>query len=106
MEHLSKVLAVSNTESPPLSGSFPYHTVTACDGVVENINVSDENPLRNAVYTCLNGADAPELFTVHFFKTQDPSHVFVKRIGCLRLCGLHFVLRMFLYQLIIVIFDL
>ena len=42
---------VSNTESPPLSGSIPYNTVTACDGdgIVKNIDVTDENPLRNAV---------------------------------------------------------
>ena len=53
-------------------------TVTACDGdgIVKNIDVTDENPLRNAVYTRLNGTDAPELSTVHFFKTQDHSHVF------------------------------
>lgn len=91
---------VSNTESPALSGSIPYNTVTACDGdgIVKNIDVTDENPLRNAVYTRLNGIDAPELSTVHFFKTQDLSHVFVKRIGHLSLCGLHFFLRMFLYH--------
>jgi len=90
----------SNTGSPPLSGSIPYNTVTACDGdgIVKNTNVTDENPLRDAVFSSFNRIDAPELSTVHFFKTQDFSHVFVKRIGHLSLCGLHFFLRMFSYH--------
>ena len=91
---------VSDTQSPRLSEAIPYHTVTACDGdgLITNIDIFHEDPLRNAVFTRLNGIDAPELPTVHFFKTEDLSHVFVKRIGHLSLCAVHFFLRMFVYH--------
>lgn len=91
----------SSTESPRLSDEIPYCSVTACDGdgLITNINISHQDPLRdvNVVYTRLNGIDAPELSTVHFFKTQDLSHVFVKRVGHLSLCAVHFFLRTFAY---------
>ncbi len=92
----------SNTQSPPLSDEIPYSTVTACDGdgLITNISQSHPDPLKddNVVYTRLNGIDAPELSTVHFFKTHDLSHVFVKRVGHLSLCAVHFFLRTFTYS--------
>lgn len=89
----------SSTESPRLSDEIRYSTVTACDGdgLVTNVDRNLDDPLENAVYTRLNGIDAPELSTVHFFKTPDLSHVFVKRVGHLSLCAVHFFLRTFLY---------
>ena len=69
--------------------------MTACDvdGLVTNIDITNSNdPLTNANYTRLAGIDAPELYTVHFFKTTNLDHVFIKCIG--RLCEVHFFLRL------------
>ena len=89
--------SVSHTHRPTLSEPIPHQTVNPCDGdgLVTNIDFTLENPLRDAVWTRFNGIDAPELSTVHFFKSPDLENVFVKRVGHLSLCGLHLFLRMF-----------
>ena len=91
---------VTTSENPPLSNPISYSTVTPNDGdgLITNINRSKDNPLEDAVYVRLNGIDAPELSAVHFFKTDDLSHVFIKRMGHLSLCGFHFFLRLFLLE--------
>ena len=92
----------NTTESPPLSHPIDYSTVIPNDGdgLITNIDTtrSRTNPLHGAVWVRLQGIDAPELSSVHFFKTNNLSHVFMKRIGHLSLCGLHFFLRLFLLQ--------
>ena len=65
------------------------------DGLVMNIDIHAENPLKNALFTRLNGIDAPELYTVHFIKTDNLQHVFSKRVGHLSLCALHLFLHVF-----------
>ena len=91
---------VSDTQSPPLSAPINYHTVTPNDGdgLVTNINASQRDPLHGAVHVRFNGIDAPELSAVHFYKTNDLDHVFVKRIGHLSLCAVHFFLRLFVLE--------
>ena len=79
----------STASEARLSESIPYHTVTACDGdgLVRDIDITNSNdPLRNAKYTTLAGNDAPELYTVHIFKTTDLDRVFIKHSGPLSLC--------------------
>ncbi|KAL9978007.1 hypothetical protein ACROYT_G015481, partial [Oculina patagonica] len=51
-----------------------------------------------AIYVRFHGIYAPELSAVHFFKTNDLDHVFVKRLGHLSLCAVHFFFRLFLIQ--------
>ena len=91
---------VSNTQSPPLSDPINYQTVTPVDGdgFATNIDRNKEKPLQDAVYVRFHGIDAPELSAVHFFKTNDLDHVFVKRIGHLSMCAVHFFLRLFISQ--------
>lgn len=91
---------VTTSENPPLSNPISYSTVTPNDGdgLLTNIDRSKDNPLQDAVYVCLNGIDAPEISAVHFFKTKDLSHVFIKRMGHLSLCGFHFFLWLFLLE--------
>ena len=91
---------VTTSENPPLSDPISYSTVTPNDGdgLITNIDRSKDNPLQDAVYVRLNGIDAPEISAVHFFKTNNLSHVFIKRMGHLSLCGFHFFLRLFLLE--------
>lgn len=91
---------VTTSENPPLSNPISYSTVTPNDGdgLITNIDRSKDNPLQDAVHVRLNGIDAPEISAVHFFKTNDLSHVFIKRMGLLSLCGFHFFLRLFLLK--------
>lgn len=91
---------VSNTQSPPLSDPINYQTITPVDGdgFATNIDRNKEKPLQDAVYVRFHGIDAPELSAVHFFKTNDLDHVFVKRIGHLSMCAVHFFLRLFISQ--------
>lgn len=91
---------VNTNQSPQLSDPIDYGTVTPNDGdgLITKINRSNDNPLEGAVWVRLHGIDAPEISSSHFFKTDDLSHVFVKRMGHLSLCGLHFFLRLFLLE--------
>ena len=91
---------VSNTQSPPLSAPINYQTLTPVDGdgFATNIDRSKDKPLQGAIYVRFHGIDAPELSAVHFFKTNDLDHVFVKRMGHLSMCAVHFFLRLFVIQ--------
>ena len=91
---------VTTSKNSPLSNPISYNTVTPNDGdgLITNIDQSKDNPLQDVVYVCLHGIDAPEISAVHLFKTDDLSHVFIKRMGHLSLCGLHFFLRLFLLE--------
>ena len=88
---------VISDEKPNLSEEIQYCTVTPNDGdgLVMNIDMHSDNPLENAVFTRLNGIDAPELYTVQFIKTDDLQHVFRKRVGHLSLCAIHLFLHIF-----------
>ncbi|KAJ7385994.1 hypothetical protein OS493_012327 [Desmophyllum pertusum] len=88
---------VLSDKKPNLSGQIQYSSVTPNDGdgLVMNIDIHADNPLKNALFTRLNGIDAPELYTVHFIKTDNLQHVFSKRIGNLNLCTLHLFLHVF-----------
>ena len=102
--HLSQspyVLCImsDNGVQPKLSEEIVYSTVTPNDGdgLIVSIDINEEDPLRKAIFTRLNGIDAPELYTVHFMKTNDLQHVFCKRVGHLSLCAIHLFLRLFVY---------
>ena len=56
-----------------------------------------QEPLKNAVYTRLNGINVPELSAVHFAKTDNLTNVFCKRLGHLSLCAVHFFLKLFVF---------
>ncbi|KAJ7385911.1 hypothetical protein OS493_012239 [Desmophyllum pertusum] len=88
---------VLSDKKPNLSGQIQYSSVTPNDGdgLVMNIDIHADNPLKNALFTRLNGIDAPELYTVHFIKTDNLQHVFSKRVGNLNLCALHLFLHVF-----------
>lgn len=50
------------------------------------------------MYVRLNGIDVLEILVVYFFKINDLSYVFIKRMGYLSLCGFYFFLRFFLFK--------
>lgn len=91
---------VITSENSPLSNPISYTTMTPSDGdgLITNIDRSRDNPLQDVVYVRLHGIHAPEISAVHYFKTDDLSRVFIKRMGHLSLCGIQFFLRLFLLE--------
>lgn len=91
---------VNTTQSPQLSDPINYSTVTPNDGdgLITKIDRSKKNSLEGAVWVRLHGIGAPEISSAHFFKTDDLSHVFVKGMGHLSSCGVHFFLQLFLLE--------
>ena len=91
---------VCDDGGPELSKKICYPTVIPCDGdgLVMNINIDSDKPLENAVFTRLFGIDAPELAAIHFVKTDDLKHVYLKRMGHISLCAVHLFLRLFVLQ--------
>ena len=93
-------LASDDGQKPKLSDTCcTVRDSTVClndgDGIVLNVDWELQEPLQNAVYTRLNGINAPELSAVYFVKTDNLTNVFCKRSGHLSLCAVHFFLKLF-----------
>ena len=74
-----------NGIEPKLSKQILYTIVTPndSDGFMVNRDINKENPLGRAIYTSLNGIDAPELYAVHFMKQVICSMCFVRKLDTL-----------------------